>query len=282
MSLARVDDLGGAYADSLYATDVLANTVGNLPAVDVDAIEEYRALGFLSVREALTPQENQQALAGLRHLIDNPKDGVDLQFEAWAQDQLAQLHGDDRMDAVRKLQKFTHAEDRLLGIANHPGILRTVKAIIGTDDIVLLQDMALLKPPGGGREKPWHQDKAFFNLDLDATIVGVWIALDAATPENGCMHVIPGSHREGPIPHFKRRDWQICDTDVDTARNVAVPLDPGGLLFFDGYIHHGTPQNRTATRRRALQFHYVARDVLRITEEERLAVFGLEGRGAEC
>lgn len=282
MSLARVDDLGGTYADSLYATNVFASAIDSLPAVDADAIEEYKALGFLSVQSALTEEENEQALAGLRNLIDNPKEGVILQFETWAQDRLEELHGDDRMDAVRKLQKFTHADDRLHGIANHPDILRTVEAIIGTDDIVLLQDMALLKPPGGGREKPWHQDKAFFNLDLDATIVGVWIALDAATPENGCMHVIPGSHREGPIPHFKRRDWQICDTDVDTARNVVVPLGPGGLLFFDGYIHHGTPQNKTTTRRRALQFHYVARDVLRISEDERLAVFGLEGRGAEC
>ena len=56
--------------------------------------------------------------------------------------------------------------------------------------------MALLKPPRG-REKPWHQDHAYFNLPLDTPIVGVWIALDEATPENGCMHVIPGSHREG-------------------------------------------------------------------------------------
>ena len=51
---------------------------------------------------------------------------------------------------------------------------------------------------GGGREKPWHQDKAFFEIDVTSPVVGVWIALDEATPDNGCMHVIPGSHLEGP------------------------------------------------------------------------------------
>ena len=156
------------------------------------------------------------------------------------------------------------------------------REIIGTDDIIMFQDMALLKPPGVGREKPWHQDKAFFNIDLNATVVGVWIALDEATFENGCMHVLPGSHSEGPVPHFSRRDWQICDTDVALAKDVTVPLQPGGLLFFDGLIHHGTPANRTDTRRRAIQFHYVDRNVFTIPEDDRLAVYGLEGRGVTC
>jgi len=120
--------------------------------------------------------------------------------------------------------------------------------------------MALIKPPDGGSEKPWHQDKAYFDVALDAPVVGVWIALDEATAENGCMHVVPGSHRGGPVVHFDRRDWQICDTDVQVDEDVMVPLAPGGALLFDGLVHHGTPPNRSEARRRALQFHYTAAD----------------------
>ena len=106
------------------------------------------------------------------------------------------------------------------------------------------QDMALIKPPLVGSEKPWHQDQAYFNIPQGQTVVGVWIALDEAVPENGCMYIIPGSHTEGPVIHFKRRDWQICDTTVAMTA-IAVPLKPGGALLFHCLLHHGTPPSRS-------------------------------------
>ena len=104
--------------------------------------------------------------------------------------------------------------------------------------------MALLKPPGIGREKPWHQDHAYFNVAASQRIVGVWIALDAATPDNGCMYVLRGKHRDtaspNAYPHFAVRDYQICDTTVldpalqSRARAVRVaenaPAHVGGRL----------------------------------------------------
>jgi copper chaperone CopZ len=66
------------------------------------------------------------------------------------------------------------------------------------------QDMALLKPPRLGREKPWHQDAAYFRGSDPHLMFGVWIALDPATRENGCMEVIPRSHLAGPAPHVPR------------------------------------------------------------------------------
>ena len=112
--------------------------------------------------------------------------------------------------------------------------------------------------------------------------MGVWIALDDATVENGCMHVLPGSHKEGAVVHFKRRDWQICDTDILGQSITAVPLKAGGLMFFDGLLQHGTPHNPTTQRRRALQFHYCAKDAKWTDEDARLAVFGSEGKDVTC
>lgn len=268
--------------DSLYSSTVRPSYVPSLRQVGAEELEAYRALGFLAVSEGLTAPDVRRALDALSRLVLDPPSEINIQFEQWAQDGLDDLPGDERLDAVRRLMRFVGSSPDLQAVAYQPEILAVARRILGSDDIVLSQDMALLKPPGGGREKPWHQDKAFFNLDLDAPVVGVWIALDVATPENGCMHVIPGSHRDGPMPHFARRDWQICDSAVATARDVVVPLDSGGVLFFDGYLQHGTPANRTNSRRRALQFHYIRRDTMSIPEDERLAVFGLEGRGAEC
>lgn len=282
MTTSRSGAVDGIPARDLYRNEVVAQSVPDLAAVDDPAIEEYRAMGFLAVENALTLGEVESSIDALTTLIDEAPDTIDLQFEAAVADRLDSMSSTEKADSVRKLMNFVDSDEHLRAIAYDPEILRVARDILGTDDIILFQDMALLKPPGVGREKPWHQDKAIFNIDPGAAVLGVWIALDEATFDNGCMHVLPGSHRDGPVPHFARRDWQICDTDVALAKDVVVPLPPGGLLFFDGFLHHGTPPNRTGTRRRALQFHYIARDALRISVEERLAIYGLEGRGAEC
>jgi len=112
--------------------------------------------------------------------------------------------------------------------------------------------------------------------------VGVWIALDEATVANGCMHVRPQGHLEGPRIHFQRRDWQICDTDIMGQPCVAVPLKPGGVLIFDGLLPHGTPTNHSGHRRKALQFHYVSVSADKAPQEERLKHFGSEGKNVEC
>ena len=61
-----------------------------------------------------------------------------------------------------------------------------------------------------------------------------------------------------------------------------MPLNPGGLMLFDGLLQHGTPHNPTKQRRRALQFHYCAKDAKWINEKARLAVFGPEGKDVTC
>lgn len=267
----------------LYEHDAVAPKIDGLDCVTDEDIERYREEGYLAVENAFTPEEVEEGLSGLIHLImgGNP-DFKGVSFEASARDVLATLGPEERQDAVRKLMGFVEYDERLKALSNHPRLMRVVERIAG-ERVGLFQDMALLKPPRLGTEKPWHQDHAYFNYPLDTAVVGVWIALDEATLENGCMRVLAGRHREGPVVHFKRRDWQICDKDVEGREGVvAVPLKPGGLMLFDGLLPHGTPPNQSPARRRALQFHYRNESSRAWSDEERLAVFGSEGKGAEC
>ncbi len=270
------------YDPQLYRNDHVAEYVETLSAITAADLDRYRAQGYLAVRQAFTPAEIADGVAGLLHLIDggNP-DFTGVQFERDAPERLATLRSEEKQDVVRKLMWFVEYDARLKALSSNPALLDVLRRVIGGEP-TMFQDMALLKPPGVGREKPWHQDKAFFTISLAAPVVGVWIALDAATPENGCMHVIPGSQQEGPVLHFRRRDWQICDSEVQGARDVLVPLPPGGLLLFDGLIHHGTPANRTASRRRAVQFHYTSPDAAWNDEGYRMRHFGSEGKGVTC
>lgn len=267
----------------LYRPVATGFGVDRLEDIGEREIAFYREQGYLMVRQAFSPAEVADALQGLLDLIAGKRpDFTEIVFEAKARDLLPTLTLDQRQDAVRKLWHFVAFEPRLDAIAHHPAMLRTIASLLGDRPPQMFQDMALVKPPRLGREKPWHQDKAYFDYPLDTPVVGVWIALDEATIENGCMQLLPGRHREGPIVHFNRRDWQICDDQVLGTASVAAPLPPGGLLFFDGLLPHGTPHNASPRRRRALQFHYAPANVTRAPAEERLGHFGSEGKNVTC
>jgi phytanoyl-CoA hydroxylase len=209
----------------------------------------------------------------------------DIYYERFAAERLDELSSEERIDAVRKLAYYVEFEPRLKALSHHPKILQAVQTLLGGHEPWMFQDMGMLKPPGG-REKPWHQDKAYFDFRVDTPVVGVWVALDSVGPENGCMFLLRGAHKLGPVIHFNRRDWQICDTDIrrlnDGWKSVAVPLQPGGVLFFDGLLPHGTPSNQTQLRRRALQFHYAPAATQKVSTAERMAHFGSEGKDVSC
>jgi phytanoyl-CoA hydroxylase len=271
------------YPQDLYRHDEIAAPLPGLRAVAASHLDQYEALGFLSVADVFSPNEVQGALDALIEMASKPRpEGMELQFESAAKGVIEGLSPEDRLDYVRKLMWFYRHDPRLEALALHPGLLGLVRRLLGAEPEVF-QDMALLKPPGIGREKPWHQDHAYFDLPEGTPVVGVWIALDEATTENGCMVFQAGGHRNGPLPHFNRRDWQICDTAVlPLGGKVAAPLPSGGALIFDGLTPHGTPMNRSTTRRRALQFHYIPKGTPRTSKEERMRLFGSEGRDVSC
>lgn len=284
MSAPVFDADSGGGDEIMYLFDA-ATTIGGVrgfAAVGEAEIAQFHELGCLVVEDAFTMREVDDAQQAIIELIDGKRAGFrGVQFEATSREILPSLSAEEKQDHVRKLSAFVEYDARLKALAEHPQLLALLDRMMG-EPPELFQDIALLKPPLVGREKPWHQDNAFFNLPAETMVIGVWIALDEAMIENGCMHVIPGSQTEGPVIHWRRRDWQICDTDVQTARVVAVPLRPGSLLFFHGLLHHGTPPSRSAKRRRAVQYHYKPASVERISGEEHKAIFGSEGKDAEC
>jgi phytanoyl-CoA hydroxylase len=274
-------NLGGSYAPDLYRPTGTARLIGDIAAIGPEAVRAYRDDGFLGVAQVLTPLEVQAGLDGLDDLLA----GRNPAFNGVMLDKAAAGEADTlraRLDRVRKLFYYVRYDERLEALSRHPAILAVARRLLGGREPRLFQDMALLKPPQIGREKPWHQDHAYFDLALDEPVVGVWIALDRATVENGCMQFLAGGHKGGPRLHWMRRDWQICDTEMMGASSVACPLPAGGAVFFDSLVPHGTPQNRSPERRRALQFHYVAVDAKAAPKEQRLQVFGTEGKDVTC
>lgn len=168
---------------------------------------------------------------------------------------------------VRKLFRMAMHNEFFRRLAFHPGMVEIAVGLLGPD-VKLLQSMLLMKPPHFGMPKVWHQDNAYFRLQ-PPEVFGFWVACDDATPANGCMHVVPGSHTRGIQPHDMSKGDYGMITDPPEGEVVAIPLKAGDALVFHGEIFHFTPDNTTPHRRRALQYHYASSKCVRTNERER-------------
>jgi len=128
------------------------------------------------------------------------------------------------------------------------------------DDMDCFQSQFIFKNPGVIGQ-PWHQDAYYFRYDRQPQI-GVWAALSPATIENGCLWVLPGSHRSGRIfehvPDRRPEGLQGYQEIVseDTAAETPVLMAPGDVLFFHSYLMHRSTDNVADYRRSAMVYHY--------------------------
>lgn len=285
-----VDNLGGEYDPHLYRADERAISAP-LPS-DTGWTEweaAYRARGHHLVRDLFSPQQVSDAMAGIDHLISGAvPEFRGVQWERAAKQTAENADLATKRDLVRKLMYYIDHDQRLHAMAHAPQVIAVMERLLG-GPVSVFADQALLKPPGIGREKPWHQDLAYFDLRPEARVVGLWIALDDADVDNGCMHLVSDSHHRGRQVHFNRRDFQLCDTELAGDRITAAPLTAGSALLFDGLLWHGTPRNDSNRRRWALQFHYAltadmwqSKEQRQAYREERLAIFGADGQDATC
>jgi ectoine hydroxylase-related dioxygenase (phytanoyl-CoA dioxygenase family) len=113
----------------------------------------------------------------------------------------------------------------------------------------------IFKPARTGAETPWHQDEAYWDPAWNYKSLSIWVPLQEAKVENGCMWFVPGSHKLEVLPHQSiGGDVRIHALEVlgaDTSRAVACPLPPGGATFHSSRTLHYTGPNRSDIDRRA-------------------------------
>jgi hypothetical protein len=147
----------------------------------------------------------------------------------------------------------------LLQLASHADILDMVEQVMGPD-LILWGSQVFSKPAGDGLAIPWHQDGQYWPVRPLRTVT-VWIAIDPARVENGCMRVIPGTHCQGLMPHESTDDPGLAlnqgISQVDERRAVDVELAPGQLSLHDSMLVHGSNANRSGQRRCGYAIRYM-------------------------
>lgn len=217
----------------------------------------YQRDGFLSVADLLGGEELQQLRERMQEVAEGrvgtfPADQIEL--EAAAGDRSVQR-------AIRKINQCAEHDAVFMAHAAHPRILDIVESLIGPD-IKLFGSQCFMKPPGG-MEKPYHQDSAYFTIE-PTELVTCWTALDDATLANGCLHVIPGSHRGDILAHDQpwlvgdRMDMQVRRDQYDVFGEVAIELKAGSVSFHHSRLLHRSGPNQTDSPRRGLAVHYMS------------------------
>jgi len=146
--------------------------------------------------------------------------------------------------------------------ARNEDVLALVRQVIG-DDIILWSSGYFGKPAGNGKATPWHQDGGYWPIRPLATCTA-WVALDDATLENGCLWLIPGSHKARTLNAHRRNDsddltlnQELPPEAYDRSKAAPIELEAGQLSLHDVYIVHGSGPNRSDRRRRAVTFRYM-------------------------
>jgi phytanoyl-CoA hydroxylase len=245
----------------MTATLTLPNPARTLPLTPED-VAFYHEYGYLIVPDALSRDEVQELRDEATRICRGELGDVRGVIPANA-------HEDDA-DVLRRYLCI-HFPHKLSALMHrhlaHPAIVDVLTQVIGPN-VKCMQSMLFIKASGKPGQA-WHQDE-YFIPTRDRSLTGGWIALDDATVENGCLWVLPGSHRHGIIwPQREHQDSRFDCTgeaiffpysDEDA---IPVEVPAGAIVFFNGYLLHRSLPNRAKSGyRRVLVNHYMSAESL--------------------
>jgi phytanoyl-CoA hydroxylase len=254
--------------------------------------ERYERDGFVTVEDVLSPTDCAELLQRAAELVqafDPASLGSALSlFSTTEQTQRIDEYFLESGDQIRfffepdcvlpdgrlrrpkhlSLNKIGHALHELDPVfarhSNSPALARIVRAL-GMKSPLLLQSMYIFKVPEVGGEVVSHQDATFLYTD-PITCTGLWLALEDATLENGCLWVLPGGHRDGLRRRFVRtpagaaRRTAFVEKDerpFAEEQMIPLPVRAGTLVVLHGLLPHRSGTNRSPRSRHAYSVHVI-------------------------
>ncbi len=225
--------------------------------------------GYLVVENLLSPEglvECQAEILRLHKLaaeLEARGENDHFQREPYAKDESQALTKDDKLPVLRKAENTRQYSEVFRRLSVHPKLIQVVQNLIG-HDLLLFRSTLMFKPAFHGSAHGIHQDSAYWPME-PPMLVTVSIALNDATPENGCFKVIPQSHKWGlqSWGHIARKqDESLTDHEkLDFSKQIDVPLPAGSALFFHSLMAHGSGPNRSPNPRNTALYAYFSPQV---------------------
>ena len=243
-------------------------------------LDTFEEQGYLHINDALSPADIDPVIWEYEGIVDRRA------RKLYAEGKTTSLHEREPFNRriLRIAEEAPEISDNLLPqhtrgpavfqLICNPTILQIAESLVGPE--ILGHPTILLRPrmpdrvpsqfsyyvgkDAGGELLSWHQDSGVFDPEADDTLIlTVWIALTEATEENGCLVVIPGSHKYGirrHVPRPEKLDLMIPPEELPPGDVTPLPTTAGGLIVFNNYLCHGTLPNRSNNVRWSADFRY--------------------------
>ncbi len=229
--------------------------------------------GYLIVEKLLSPEELAECQTEILRLhkfaaeLEAKGENGHFQREPYAKNESQGLASrgieDDRLPVLRKAENTRQYSEVFRRLSIHPKLVQVVQNLIGPD-LLLFRSTLMFKPAFHGSAHGIHQDSAYWPME-PPMLVTVSIALNDATPENGCFKVIPQSHKWGlqSWGHIARKqDESLTDHEErNFSEQIDVPLSAGSALFFHSLMAHGSGPNRSPNPRNTALYAYFSPQV---------------------
>ncbi len=233
---------------------MLQQSRANLPAHSAPSSSSYRAHfareGFLVVDSFAERGELEE----IRALLDP----LFARFASISRKQALDLAAPNGV--APRIPDINHAR-RLEPLLNRTAVFGKARALarqILGPPVFCVFDHAIYKPPRNSASTPWHQDQAYAGFPHPLTAVHLWIPLQPATKENGCMWFVPKKHHDGVLPH-ERVEGTTATLQVqsfDESHAVCCPVPCGGATVHSPLTLHMTGANCTSEPRKAWIIHF--------------------------
>ncbi len=212
--------------------------------------EFYKEKGYLLVQKVFTTEEIEEMRAGIAHIINRAAEAKRDNNTTWQGDYLPEQ--ELKKLVLKGIHDVQYHDASFTRAICHPHMVAILQQLIGPN-VELHHSKMLVKPPEKGAAFPMHQDQPYFPHDHH-TMLAASVHLDDADEENGCIYVIPQSHKLGPIAHVGRHYLNHKEYPID--RGIPCPAKEGDVLFFNYLTIHGSHVNSSDRPRRNVLFQY--------------------------
>jgi hypothetical protein len=222
----------------------------------VEQIEQYRRSGFVNggpVLDDLTVEELQAEV--LRVIADREKPSIQQPVR------VANLSSDPAFP-IWQIVNIWQASPPFHALISHPKIVAMALQLSGAKELRIWHDQIQYKPKEKGGRLHWHQDSPLWPaLQPKDAQISAWVALDDAEADNGCMFMVPGSHRWGNRQHWLDQipsgEQLPEEFDGQPLHLIMCPVKKGHVHFHHSLTWHASGPNHSSRPRRAIAIHFM-------------------------
>lgn len=207
--------------------------------------EHYREHGYVHCRGVFDKSELEEMRSALDRVLATVAGTAFDENHAWA--------GSARQSVLKGFHNVQYHDAAFTRAATNPTLVSVLTELIGPN-VQLHHTKMLVKPPEQGAPFPMHQDYPYFPHTRH-TVLAASVHLDDTDDENGCLRVVPGSHRRGPLEAVGPAHV-VDEHEFPLERGTPLPARAGDVVIFNYLTVHGSGVNASTRTRRNVLFQY--------------------------